>query len=149
MLRQRANILRRQELRLEPAIVVRRVGPPGSAREGLPTIVVDGAGQPSLVFSRRGWPKNTDGGGVSRQAVLAGQGEPAGCRMDQSEGRCKTYWHQPSDTVILLPAERPRTAVREADLASVRVHLAGRGVLDEKAFAEFVRTGLLPLGSPS
>jgi hypothetical protein len=70
-------------------------------------------------------------------------------QVAQSEGRCKTYWHQPSDTVILLPAERPRTAVREADLASVRIHLAGRGVLDEIAFAEFVRTGMLPLGSPS
>jgi hypothetical protein len=64
----------------------------------------------------------------------------------QSEDRSKTYWHQPSDTILLIPAAKPATSVTEADLTSVQVHLAGRGLLSQSAFDEFVATGVIPTG---
>jgi hypothetical protein len=67
-------------------------------------------------------------------------------KVAQSEDRSKTYWHEPSDTIILIPAAKPATSVTEADLTSVQVHLAGRGLLNERAFDDFVATGVIPAG---
>lgn len=64
----------------------------------------------------------------------------------QAEDRSKTYWHQPSDTILLIPAAKPTTSVTEADLTSVQAHLAGRGLLSQSAFDQFVATGVIPTG---
>ncbi len=65
-------------------------------------------------------------------------------RGAESEDRSKTYWHERSDTVILLPASKPSHLVADSDLTSVQVRLVGRGLLNENAFDAFVQTGRLP-----
>lgn len=67
-------------------------------------------------------------------------------KVAQSEDQSKTYWHEPSDTIILIPASQGATEATRADLASVRVHLDGRGLLEPHAFDAFVETGALPCG---
>lgn len=65
-------------------------------------------------------------------------------RGAESKDRSRTYWHERSDTIILLPASKPTQPIAESDLTSVQVRLVGRGLLEEDAFDEFMQTGALP-----
>ncbi len=65
-------------------------------------------------------------------------------RGAESEDRSKTYWHERSDTLILLPASKATQPVAESDLTSVQVRLVGRGLLNENTFDAFVEKGTLP-----
>ena len=66
-------------------------------------------------------------------------------RAAESEDRSRTYWHERSDTIILLPGSKANERIDEWDLTSVEVRLIGRGLLNQKAFDAFVETGTLPL----
>lgn len=65
-------------------------------------------------------------------------------KMAQAADRSKTYWHEASDTIILIPAARQSAELTESDLASVQSHLTGRGLLPPPAFDAFLATGALP-----
>src|SRR5262249_38440971 len=62
-----------------------------------------------------------------------------------SAGSRRVYRHAPSDTLILLPDQRPEAVVRPTDLLSVRHHLVYKGHLDDNAFDVFVTSGELPV----
>ena len=65
-------------------------------------------------------------------------------RGARSKDRSRTYWHERTNTIILLPASQPTQPVAESELASVQARLVGKGLLKENAFDAFVETGALP-----
>ena len=54
------------------------------------------------------------------------------------------YEHAESGTVLLLPPVDKVKTPRAADIHSIGQHLIGHGLLEEDAFAAFVRDGIIP-----
>lgn len=60
------------------------------------------------------------------------------------EDRWRSFRHEDSGTIIILPDRLPNIFVRDAELASARRHLVANGLVEEGMFAEFLEHGHLP-----
>lgn len=62
---------------------------------------------------------------------------------DSAEPNCLVFEHPASSARLLLPSNKDEDEAREADVVSLRTHLAYRGHLDQAGFETFLETGVL------
>jgi hypothetical protein len=66
--------------------------------------------------------------------------------LGQSPRETVMYRHPQTGSVLFFPSKEPQRAL-DGDLASLRVHLVGRGHLEEEAFEAFLLHGVAAAGS--
>jgi hypothetical protein len=57
-----------------------------------------------------------------------------GFTLHETAGTQKVFYHQESDTLIMLPPYQPQDILRPIHIAAVRIQLVQRGLISEAAF---------------
>jgi hypothetical protein len=63
-----------------------------------------------------------------------------GFRREPAESHWQVYRHDVSDTVFIFGAQPPDMPARDIDIVSVRRHLGEKGLVDDRAFGQLLKS---------